>query len=236
MYIIWMQYFKNLAVDLFHLLFPNLCNACGQSLVKSEQFLCLNCLFDLPYTDFHLFRDNQVARQFWGRFPCTYAMAMLYFRKGGKVQQILHSLKYRGKAELGVLLGKLLAERMMKGNFPNFDIIIAVPLHWKKEKLRGYNQSQCIAEGLGTVMNIPVVKNVLVKKKSTSSQTKKGRFDRFENLKEAFAATNTSILENKHVLLVDDVVTTGATLEACALVLLEAGVKTVSISTVAYVE
>jgi ComF family protein len=231
-----MQFFKTLAVDLFQLLFPNLCHACGQSLVKSEHLICLNCLYDLPYTDFHLFSDNPVARQFWGRFPCAYATGMLYFKKGGKVQQLLHSLKYRGKAELGHMLGQMLAERMMKGQCPDFDLIIAVPLHRKKEKLRGYNQSQCIAQGSSSVLGVPVVRNILLKKKSTSSQTKKGRFDRFENLKQAFGISDKSMLENKHVLLVDDVVTTGATLEACALVLLAAGVKTISIATVAYVD
>lgn len=229
-----MQFIKALAIDLFHLIFPNLCQACGKSLIKSEQYLCLHCLYDLPYTDFHLFRDNQVARQFWGRFPCTYAMAMFYFNKGGKVQQILHSLKYRGNAEIGVLLGKMLATQMMKGDCPTFDLIIAVPLHRKKEKLRGYNQSQCIAEGLAAVMNVPVVKNVLIKRKSTSSQTKKGRFDRFENLKQAFEVRNADILKNKQVLIVDDVITTGATLEACAIVLLANEVNTIGIAAIAY--
>lgn len=231
-----MQYFKTLAVDLFQLLFPNLCDACGQSLIKTEHFICLNCLCDLPYTDFHLFSNNQVARQFWGRIPFAYATAMFYFRKGGKVQQVLHSLKYRGKADLGVLLGEMLAVRMIKGHCPIFDLILAVPLHRKKEKLRGYNQSQCIAEGLGSTLGISVIKDVLVKKKATSSQTKKGRFDRFENLKQAFDVNNAAMLQNKHVLLVDDVITTGATLEACALVLMAAGVKTISIAAVAYAE
>jgi len=229
-----MQYLKTLAVDLFQLLFPNLCVACGQSLVKSERHLCLNCLYDLPYTDFHLFPDNQVARQFWARFPCDYATAMFYFRKGGKVQQILHGLKYRGKAELGIVLGEMLATRMLKGPYPVFDLILAIPLHRRKERLRGYNQSQCIAEGLGAVLGIPVLKGVLVKSKATSSQTRKGRFDRFENLKQAFAVVNSSLLENKCVLLVDDVITTGATIEACAQVLMAAGVKSIAVAAIAY--
>jgi ComF family protein len=232
-----MQFFKSLAVDLFQLLFPNLCNGCGQSLIKTERLLCLNCLFDLPYTDFHLFADNRVAKQLWGRIPCNYATAMLYFRKGSRVQQILHNLKYRGKAELGVLLGEMLGSKILLGGIaPAFDVIIPVPLHRKRERIRGYNQSQRIAEGLSAKINVPVINGLLVKLKATSSQTKKGRFNRYENLKAAFSIKDATQLAGKHVLLVDDVVTTGATLEACILVLLAAGSKSISIAAVAYAE
>jgi ComF family protein len=232
-----MQFFKSLAVDLFQLLFPNLCNGCGQCLIKTERLLCLNCLFDLPYTDFHLFADNRVAKQLWGRIPCSYAVAMLYFRKGSRVQQMLHNLKYRGKAELGDLLGEMLGSKILQGGIaPAFDVIIPVPLHKKREKIRGYNQSQRIAEGLSAKINVPVINGLLLKLKATSSQTKKGRFNRYENLKAAFSIKDASQLLGKHVLLVDDVVTTGATLEACMLVLLAAGSKSISIAAVAYAE
>lgn len=230
-----MQQIKTLAADLLQLLFPNLCNACGQPLLKTEHLLCLSCRFDLPYTDFHLYADNPVAKQLWGRIPCANAMAMFYFRKASRVQRILHNLKYKGKPELGTLLGELLAERLLKSNVDwEIDLILPVPLHRKRERIRGYNQSQCIAEGLRTVMQWPVCKNVLVKTISTSSQTRKGRFSRYENLKSAFAVQNGSMLQGKNVLLVDDVITTGATLEACAAVLYEAGIKRLSIAAVAF--
>lgn len=232
-----MQFLRSLAADFVQLLFPVLCNGCGQTLVKTERLLCLNCLYDLPFTDFHCFKDNRVARQFWGRIPCTFGMAMFYFRKATRVQQILHNLKYRGKPELGVLLGEMLGRRMQSGIMPtDIDLIIPVPLHRKKEKSRGYNQSLCIAEGLGSQLQLPVLSGVLLKEKATSSQTKKGRFSRYENLKSAFSIKDEGILRNKHVLLVDDVITTGATLEACALVLMAAGIKSISIAAVAYAE
>ncbi len=197
----------------------------------------MNCLYDLPYTDFHCFNDNQVARQFWGRLPCAYVVAMFYFKKGTRVQQIMHNLKYRGKPELGVRLGEMLGQRMQSGILPkDIDLIIPVPLHYKKERIRGYNQSLCIAEGLGIQLDLQVLSGVLLKKKTTSSQTKKGRFSRYENLKSAFSIKDETFLRNKHILLVDDVITTGATLEACALVLMAAGIRSISIAAIAYAE
>lgn len=230
-----MQHLKTLATDLLQLLFPNLCNACSQPLLKTENLLCLSCRFDLPYTDFHLYPDNPVAKQLWGRIPCVNAMAMFYFRKGTRVQRILHSLKYKGKPELGYLLGEMLAEKILLSN-PSWqiDLIIPVPLHRKREKSRGYNQSLCIAEGLGAKMQLPLSKNVLVKTIATSSQTRKGRFSRYENLKSAFGVQDESMLQGKNILLVDDVITTGATLEGCASVLYPAGIKDLSIAAVAF--
>jgi ComF family protein len=230
-----MQQLKTLAAELLQLLFPNLCNACGQPLVKSEQLICLTCRFDLPYTDFHLYADNLVAKQLWGRMTFEHATAMLYFKKGGRVQQILHSMKYKGRPELGVLLGELLADTILQSNMPwNVDLILPVPLHKKREKLRGYNQSLCIAEGLSAGLHLPVYKNVLVKRSSTSSQTKKGRFSRYENLKSAFSIVDDTEIKGKHILLVDDVITTGATIEACASALNLAGIATLSIAAIAY--
>lgn len=230
-----MQHFKSLAADLFQLLFPNLCNACGQPLVRSEQLICLACRHDLPYTDFHLYPDNPVAKQLWGRIPCAHATAMFYFRKGSRIQQIMHNLKYKGKPELGFLLGELLAEKILLSKAPwQMDLILPVPLHKKRERSRGYNQSLCIAEGLGSVLQVPVHRDVLLKTRSTSSQTKKGRFSRYENLKLAFGLQDEAVLKGKAVLLIDDVITTGATLEACATALYAAGIKSLSIAAVAF--
>ncbi len=230
-----MQQLKILVEDLLQLLFPNLCTGCDQPLLKSEQLLCLNCRYDLPYTDFQLYADNPVARQLWGRIPCAFAMAMLYFNKGSRVQRILHELKYKGKPELGVLLGELLAERLRdQPLMPEIDLVIPVPLHKKRQRQRGYNQSACIAEGLAKALAIPVYKDVLLKTKSTSSQTKKGRFSRYENLRSAFLVHDEGLIAGKNVLIIDDVITTGATLEACGSALHDAGIKSLSVAAVAF--
>jgi ComF family protein len=226
-----------LATDLLNLLFPRLCNACGQHLVRGEQNICLSCLHDLPYTDYHLHADNRAAKQFWGRLPCHAVTAMLYLKKGSRVQRLLHRLKYNGQMELGVELGTILGERLSESRrFGDIDFIIPVPLHKRRERLRGYNQSKCIADGVAACLYIPVLTGVLTKPSSTASQTRKGRFSRYENLKSVFRVAEGHELSNKHVLLVDDVVTTGATLEACGLVLYAAGISRLSIATLAFTD
>jgi len=222
--------------DFLSLLFPNLCSGCGTSLYSGEFQICSKCLYNLPYTDHHLHEENKVAKQFWGRIPCHAAMAMLFFRKGGRVQQIIHHLKYSNQPELGIKLGKLLGERLLLAPaYQHIDLIIPVPLHRKRERQRGYNQSAGIAEGIAEVLQIPMSKVHLLRKSSTDSQTKKGRYLRFENMSKAFEVKNGEALKGKHILLVDDVMTTGATLEACGLELLKCGINKVSFATLAFV-
>jgi ComF family protein len=207
------QTVSRLASDMLNLLFPELCNACGNYLYHGEKEICTKCLFDLPYTDFHLFHQNRVAQQFWGRLPITAAMALLYFKKGTKVQQLLHQLKYNDRTEVGVKLGNLLGEKLKQSAYyNNVDLIIPVPLHPKKQKQRGYNQSQFIAEGLASVLEIPTSADNLVRDKMTESQTKKARYTRYENMQEVFSVSKPNDLNGKNVLLIDDVITTGATL------------------------
>lgn len=222
--------------DLLSLLFPNLCCGCGTSLYAGESQLCSSCLYHLPYTDHHLHKENRVARQFWGRIPCQAAMAMLFFRKEGNVQQIIHHLKYGNRPELGVKLGQLLGERLLLSSYyQHIDLLVPVPLHKKRERQRGYNQSAGIAQGIAKVMQLPMSNSHLLRKVSTDSQTKKGRSLRFENMSKAFEVRDEEALQGKHILLVDDVLTTGATLEACGLELLKCGVDTVSFATLAFV-
>lgn len=169
--IFWLQQWGS---DLIGLLFPNLCNACGVSLFQSEHLICTKCLYDLPYTDYHIHQENRVAKQLWGRLPITAAMAMLYFRKGTKVQNLVHNLKYNHKTEVGILLGKLLGDRLIDSPiYQKADVIIPVPLHKKKLQIRGYNQSLFIAEGMSEKMNIPLDEKVLIRNTSTEIQTKK---------------------------------------------------------------
>jgi ComF family protein len=228
---------KQWSLDLIGLLFPNLCNACGVTLFEQENLICTKCLYDLPFTDYHLHAEIRVAKQLWGRLPLHGAMAMLYFRKATKVQNLVHHLKYKGKTELGVVLGELLGNRLKTGtNYSDIDLIIPVPLHQQKFRKRGYNQSSYIAEGVSSAMAIPSCEDTLIRCVATDSQTKKSRYTRYENMKSVFKVSNASNIINKHVLLIDDVITTGATLEACANELLEQGAAKVSIAALAFAE
>jgi ComF family protein len=228
---------KRIVADLISLLFPDLCNACGKLLVTGEHNLCTHCLFDLPYTDFHLFADNKVAKQLWGRLPASDVTAMLFFKKGSNVQTMVHRLKYNGKMDLGFQLGQMLGARLLQSSlYKEIDLIIPVPLHKRRERIRGYNQSKCIADGVGAALGVQVLNGVLTKLRSTDSQTRKGRFSRYENLKSVFHITDSSLLLNRHVLLIDDVITTGATLESCGLVLHAAGISKLSIAALAFAD
>ncbi|SFG62950.1 ComF family protein [Pedobacter insulae] len=228
---------KHLALDVIGLLFPNLCGGCGLSLYNGEEAICLRCMSDLPYTDFHLHQQNLVAKQLWGRLPFEAAMAMLYFKKGTKTQNLIHNLKYNGKTQVGVKLGGLLGEKLNDSEYyKDVDYIIPVPLHHKKERERGYNQSSYIAKGVAARMNVPVKENKLIRKRVTETQTKKSRYNRYENMLTVFEIVDPAVLKNKHILLLDDVITTGATLEACGNSLLKCGIKKLSIAGLAFAQ
>ena len=178
-----------------------------------------------------------IARVFWGRVELFSATSYLFFNKGGSVQHLMHSLKYKSQKETGVYLGKLFGKDLLKSPlFNTIDLIIPVPLHPKKFHLRGFNQSEVIASGIGHVMEIPVECNKLIRLVNTDSQTRKSRYSRWENVRSAFGVENPEDISGKHVLLVDDVLTTGATLEACAATLLEIEGTRVSVATLAYAQ
>ncbi len=221
--------------DFVSLLFPELCAACRQTLVANEHIICTDCQYNLPFTNFHQQPDNIVAQQFWGKIRLEGAYALYYFAKGGKVQNLMHQLKYRGQQQVGNLLGRIAGAQLAKNEiFSTVDFIIPVPLHKKRLAQRGYNQSTCFAQGLAEKLNAVVEENNLVRPTATETQTHKSRFARFENMQEVFTLLQPERLTNKHVLLVDDVITTGSTLEACGAKLLEVkGVK-LSIATIAY--
>lgn len=230
-----MLLFKQLLADLLSLLFPNLCCGCGAYLFQGEEQLCTICLYRLPYTDHYLHADNIAARQFWGRLPCNAVMALLYFKKGGRTQQIIHNLKYRGRKDLGLTLGKMIGEKLRMNNvYSDIDLIVPVPLHRSRQLTRGYNQSMYIAKGIADELNIPISTSNLIRNKRTGTQTKKGRYSRFENMLTVFAIENKSAFSGKHVLLVDDVMTTGATLEACGTILVKTEISKLSIATIAF--
>lgn len=232
-----MYFLQRYGLDFINLLFPDLCSGCSRSLFQGEKYICTACLYDLPFTDFHLYADHPAARLFWGRIPCDSVTALLYFRKGNSVQQLIHNLKYKGQTELGFTLGKMLGERIkLSVTCQNTELIIPVPLHPKKQRSRGYNQSECIANGIAAVLGIPVNTTQLIRKLNTGTQTQKTRYNRFENMQDVFAVNNPGFLAGKSILLVDDVITTGSTLESCAQILLNSGISKLSISAVAYAE
>ena len=223
--------------DFVSLLFPQLCPACGESLVAGEQIICTDCRYTLPFTNFHLQADNIVAQQFWGKIELEGAYSLYYFSKGGKIQNLMHQFKYKGMKQIGNLLGNIAGGQLIKNKvFNTVDVIIPVPLHKKRMTQRGFNQSLCFAEGLSEKLNAAVENNNLVRITATETQTHKSRFARFENMQEVFTVKNPERLINKHVLLVDDVITTGSTLEACGTELLKIQGLKLSIATIAYAE
>jgi len=225
----------NLFDDFVSLIFPRVCAACGKLLFKNEVIICTKCLYKLPKTNFHRFTDNPVMQIFWGRVQIHSAAAFLNFTKSGRVQRLIHQLKYKGKTEVGVFIGELYGKDLKNGTlFQSVDVVIPVPLHWKKLKKRGFNQSDFFGRGLAKSMNARLDTRSLIRRIDTPTQTKKTREQRWENVRDAFELTNSAYLEGKHVLLIDDVITTGATMEASANKLLEIpGVK-VSVATIAF--
>jgi ComF family protein len=219
---------------LVHLVFPNSCLICGESLSASEAYLCLECRFKLPKTNFHLQNDNPVEKRFWGKVHIEKASAFLHFQKGGAAQTLLHHLKYKGEKEVGFILGKFFALELQAASFCNtIDLIVPVPLHINRFRKRGYNQSEWIAKGLSEVLQIPIESSALVRTVENQTQTKKTVYERWENTANIFSVTDKSAFENKHILLVDDVLTTGSTLEACAQAIKEKTNAKVSIVTLA---
>jgi ComF family protein len=226
-----------IARDLLSLLFPHLCCGCDRHLNMGESGICSACVYRLPYTDHHLYLDNRVARHFWGKVPFHAAMALLRYKKGSRVQKIIYKLKYNGRSEAGIKLGMMMAERLLESAlYKDIQVIIPVPLHKSKERKRGYNQSLYIAEGLSAMLNIPVNHTALIRTIATESQTRKGRYSRYENMQHAFSVRRPAELTGKHVLIVDDVITTGATVTACAIVLQQCGICKLSIAIVACAE
>jgi len=222
--------------DAIGLLFPELCVGCGQVLINQEKQLCTNCIYNLPKTNFHLDPDNLAARQLMGRVPVSNVSSFLYFTSGSIVQAIIHHIKYKNGFITAELMGKLYGQQLKESLvFSTCDVIIPVPLHKKRLRSRGYNQSEHFAKGLSKVLTIECSVNNLIRVAYNESQTKSSsRYERYENTKDIFKVKNPKLLENKHVLLVDDVLTTGATLEACSSVLLQIPNVKVSIATIAF--
>ena len=229
----YFQAIRSYADSFFELLFPRVCYSCGAHLFENEHEVCNRCLRSLPRTGYELVDDNPVSRMFWGRVFLERAASVFYYRKGELLQKLLHRLKYKGGRQLGHVLGKQAGNILFQSGFTaSVDVLMPVPLHEKKYRQRGYNQSELIAQGISEAVKIPVVAHKLIRTVYTESQTKKGRFERWENVSSVFALKDAGQLDGKHVLLVDDVVTTGATLEACVSALKSNADIKVSIATI----
>lgn len=203
--------------DLWDLFFPRACLLCGRRLARGESLVCLECLSGLPRTRLHLAKDNAVERNFWGKFPVVRAASFLHYTKGGDVRRLLYELKYYGNREVGLLMGREMASELMQSCFfDGIDLIIPVPLHPRRQRSRGYNQSEWLARGVAAVTGIPMDATAMVRLRHNDTQTRKGHYERWENVQDLFACVSPGSLEGKHILLVDDVLTTGATLVACA--------------------
>lgn len=222
------------ASDFAALFMPRLCSACDTGLMRFEESLCLECLRDLPRARFHDDPDNRVEQLFHGKVMLHAASSFLLFSRTGKVQRMLHRLKYAQDRNVGLELGRLMAEELMASErFRDVDTLLPVPLHPRKEHMRGYNQSQVLVEGMRKAWPLPSAARELVRVVRTPSQTRKGRLDRWRNVSEAFQLGDTGSLRDKHVLIVDDVVTTGSTIESCARVLAPVPGLRISVCTVA---
>jgi len=229
------SWLKSLFDDFFKLFIPEKCLNCGLNLHNFENHICKPCLVKIAKTNFIENEVNPVSQSFWGRVKLENAFSFYYFTKGSILQNLIHEIKYKGAKELAYEMGKEFGFAIKQSNKEfSFDLICPVPLHPQKAKKRGYNQSDWIAKGMAEVLTIPVNCEILKRTVFTSTQTKKSRQQRWENVKDAFIASQLSNAENKHILVVDDVMTTGATLEACTQKLLEINGTMVSIATLAY--
>ncbi len=218
-----MQSLKTIFADTLHLFYPHVCTGCGSDLVQTDQLLCLRCVSNLPHTNYAQHAGNPIEKIFWGRVPLVAAHSEFYFSKESLIQHIIHQLKYKGNQDIGIYLGEILGRSLLNSNrFSGIDYLIPLPLYADKERKRGYNQAAVICRGMSGVMNVPVLTGNVTRQRYTETQTKKHRTERWENVADSFIVNDMEGLKGKNVLLIDDVITTGATLEACGQSILQA--------------
>ena len=224
----------NVFQSLISLFYPPLCAGCSEALLANEKFLCAECFSDLPKTNYHVIKDNRAYEQLSIRFPVQRASSYLYYNKQGLGQKLVAAVKYQGNVALGEWLGASLAQELLpSGFFEDIDYLVPVPLHKKKQRKRGFNQSEALAKGITSVTDIPIDMDILYRAKANVSQTRKGVYERWKNTQDIFQVKDVESFKNKHVLLIDDVLTTGSTLEACARALLQCENVRISVFTLA---
>ena len=230
-----MNYLYDLWDDVISLLLPRLCHGCGSQLLRNEKVICTECYVVIPRTNYHLIRENPVEKLLWGRCLVERAAAFSYYTRDSRIRRMIHHLKYKGAAEIGTELGRIYGNSLKNSDFlDGIDFIIPVPLHPSKKRQRGYNQSDLISMGISEASGIPVDAGILERKTVTGTQTRKSRYDRWTNVDDIFRVTCRQRLKGKHVLIVDDVITTGSTIEACAGEILREGNTKVSVAALAF--
>jgi ComF family protein len=220
---------------LLHMLFPSLCFGCEENNVSVEEMICMQCRFSLPFTSFEKIRNNTVEKLFWGRVPLRFASSTFYFTERSSIQNIIHHIKYRDEKELGIFMGEMMGEKL--ANLfaeQQIDCCIPMPLHPKKEKKRGYNQASLLCEGIQNITGIPYMEYAIERNVHTSTQTRKTRMERWENVSSVFEVNDPSVIKKKNIAIIDDVITTGASTEACAQELMQQGAQSVSVASLAY--
>ena len=229
------MFFSEAIGNIAHLLYPSLCYGCRKYEISSNEWLCVNCISLLPYTGFENNRDNPVEQLFWGRTPINFASSCFFYVEKTPIQCLIHEVKYKEQQELGRWLGQIMG-RQLETVFESkmVDLMLPMPLHPKKQKQRGYNQATLLCEGINSITACDFAEQVLIRNTHTKTQTKKSRIERWGNVSEVFSITKNEAIINKHIVLVDDVITTGASAEACAATLIKAGASDVSICSLAF--
>jgi len=227
-----MSYIYDFWDDLISLLFPRLCYACGNHLMRNENLICTECYVVIPRTNYHNEKDNPVARLFWGRCMIEKAAAFSYYNKGSRIRTLIHNMKYKGIKEIGFELGKIYGSSLTASGFmKGIDLVIPVPLHPSKKRVRGFNQSETISMGIANIARLPVDPGSLARTIISATQTKRSRYERWTNVEGIFKVKDPHKISGKHILLVDDVITTGSTIESCTNELLK--IEGVRVSVVA---
>lgn len=214
--------FNEIPSALLHLFFPHICTGCGSDLLPPTSQLCMRCMAAMPGTRFELFPGNPVEKIFMGRLPLAAATAQFYFTKESLVQRLIHELKYRSNKEIGHQLGTIMGEQLLRSGRFGVDGLVPLPLFPARERKRGYNQARLLCEGISGVLKSDIMDHLIIRPSHTQTQTKKGRIERWLNMDGKFVLTDPGLAKNKHLLLIDDVITTGATLESCGNELLQA--------------
>lgn len=223
---------KRFLISLLDIFYPRLCLVCKRSLLGEEKHICAHCLLNIPRTHFHRYKENPAEQLFRGKIRIEDAAAFFLFTQNGDYRHIIHEIKYHGEKECGYMLGAIYAQELIDDHrFGNIDFIVPVPLHKKKQRKRGYNQSEWIARGMADTWGKELRTDLILRNKDNRSQTNKSLYDRWLNTRDVFISQHAETLEGKHLLLVDDVITTGATLEACGQTLI--GIKNIKISMIA---
>jgi len=226
-----LQEIKN---SFLQLLFPHVCCGCGSDILNEQNSLCMRCISELPETNFHEHANNPLEKIFWGRLPLVAATAQYYFSKETWMQYLIHQFKYKGNRDLGKQLGYLMGSDLLQTpRFKNIDALVPLPLFATKEKRRGYNQATILCEGISEVTGIEILPDIVIRGQYTDTQTKKGRIERWQNIEGKFQLVKLEKIKNKNILLVDDVITTGATLEACGQELMKADIN-LSVATLCF--